>query len=272
MSAAYGENAVLREAQRAHQEDRPVAALALLDSVGATYGGATLGWYRIVQAEAAVRALDERRTYGTVTIEPDADPEPVLAAFREVTDRFGPTDFPMLVTFLPVEADAPWHSARYGYYERRTETDKVCIPSGVAERELRPTLLHEFAHAVVQNRTAGRAPKWLHEGIAQLAEGRRPVVRRTRTTWDPVTLDAAFEDDRRAEGGWTRVGTAYEAANRIVARLHREKGDEGLRELLDAFVDNSFLTEARIALGEDPAAEAVRQVYGLTLDELFAVA
>jgi len=38
--------------------------------------------------------------------------------------------------------------------------------------ELAQVLRHELTHSFIQQITHGRAPQWLHEGIAQVEEGR----------------------------------------------------------------------------------------------------
>jgi hypothetical protein len=52
---------------------------------------------------------------------------------------------------------------------------KIRVPiSGVKSMtgELAHVLRHELTHSFIQQITHGRAPHWLHEGIAQLEEGR----------------------------------------------------------------------------------------------------
>lgn len=274
--SGFGEGAVYREARRAYDEDRVEAALALLDSMGASFGGASLGFRATVAGEVGAKRYGPPRPEGPdLDMEPDpgdSDAALVRTTLDEIQQRFGPAGKPVRVAFLPSEADAPWHGARYGYYVPKTEHDKVCVPGALLfdPEELRRTLLHEFAHLVVQNRTEGRAPKWLHEGVAQLAEG-RPVRPAQGQAWTAATLDAAFEADRRADGGWRRAGEAYDASLRMVARLHTLKGDDGLCHLLDAFTDNSVLANLRILAGAlDPSDEALRQIYTLSLTELLS--
>jgi hypothetical protein len=38
---------------------------------------------------------------------------------------------------------------------------------------LSQTLKHELAHSFIHQKTGGRAPVWLHEGVAQYLEGQR---------------------------------------------------------------------------------------------------
>ena len=51
---------------------------------------------------------------------------------------------------------------------------KIRLPAGgplPARRELDRILAHEYTHAVVHDLTRGRAPRWLHEGLAQALDG-----------------------------------------------------------------------------------------------------
>ncbi len=55
---------------------------------------------------------------------------------------------------------------------------KIKLPAGgVVERtgELERVLFHEYTHAIVYRLSAGRAPAWLNEGLAQYEEGARRV-------------------------------------------------------------------------------------------------
>ena len=65
---------------------------------------------------------------------------------------------------------------------------------------------HEYTHAVVSALSAGRAPGWLDEGIAQWAEGTpNPALKPALKSWlrsnDPVPL-------RLLQGGFTKLNTA----------------------------------------------------------------
>ena len=86
-------------------------------------------------------------------------------------------------------------------------------------------------------------------------------------------MNAAFEIDRRDDAGLARSGEAYAQAAALVRHLHAQKGDEGLKSLLQAFTNNSLWTEIRInLLGEPSVEEALHEVYGFGRDDLFAAA
>jgi len=118
--------------------------------------------------------------------------------------------------------------------------------------ELERLTAHEYAHAVIHDLTRGRAPRWLHEGLAQVLEGAAsdPVIRApSGLTLSGVEALAGDSDPMRARAG-------YDIALWIVRDLLDRGGIEPLRELL-----------ARLGTGET-MAEATPRVYGLALSEL----
>ena len=132
---------------------------------------------------------------------------------------------------------------------------KIRLPLGGAlppRRDLERLLVHEYAHAVIHHRARGRAPRWLHEGLAQALEGRAPDAslaasgRMTLAGLEALVTDA---DPRRAHAG-------YEIALFIVTDLLERGGMPAMRALL-----------ARLATGESMAT-AAPGVYGWRLVEL----
>ena len=60
---------------------------------------------------------------------------------------------------------------------------KIRVPLGGLTRltpDARRVLVHELTHAVVHSKSRGGAPRWLHEGLAQMAEGRTLLRRDAR--------------------------------------------------------------------------------------------
>jgi tetratricopeptide (TPR) repeat protein len=103
--------------------------------------------------------------------------------------------------------------------------------------ELARILKHELAHSFIFQKTAGRCPTWLQEGLAQWIEGRR-------TGSDAKPLVAAFEEEkgkalRYGEGSWMHLSTAqagfaYAWSLAVVEMIESESGADAINRLLDA--------------------------------------
>jgi tetratricopeptide (TPR) repeat protein len=132
---------------------------------------------------------------------------------------------------------------------------KIRLPAGGAlppRRELERILVHEYAHAAIHDLARGRAPRWLHEGLAQAFEGAVP---------DPMlrvpgrlTLTGLEELLGDADPGRARAG--YDVALWVVHDLLDRGGMPAMRRLM-----------TRLGSGETIAI-AMPAVYGLSLAEL----
>jgi Flp pilus assembly protein TadD len=113
---------------------------------------------------------------------------------------------------------------------------------------------HEYAHAVIHALSRGRAPRWLHEGLAQALEGAtvdaqlRVPGRLTLTGLEALVTDS---DPVRARAG-------YDIALWVTQDLDQRGGFGGLRGLLE-----------RLGAG-DTLSAAMSAVYGLRLAEFEA--
>lgn len=132
---------------------------------------------------------------------------------------------------------------------------KIRLPVGGAlppRRELERILVHEYAHAAIHDLARGRAPRWLHEGLAQALEGAEPdpMLRVPgRPTLAGVEALLGDADPSRARAG-------YDVALWVVQDLLDRGGLPAARRLM-----------LRLARGE-AIATAVPAVYGLSLAEL----
>jgi hypothetical protein len=127
---------------------------------------------------------------------------------------------------------------------------KVRVPAqgltGVTPRLL-SVLKHEMTHAFVAVRTNGRAPTWLHEGLAQVEEGKTSVPDagalldgwRREGTFGLPALEGSF---RRLSAGQVRSG--YLVALAAVEMLRDTRGPGAIGHLLDSLGDGMPVEEA----------------------------
>lgn len=117
-----------------------------------------------------------------------------------------------------------WSAGHYDTFDGR-----VRVPIGGLTAALTPdlddTLLHELVHAFVAEMSGGVAPRELHEGIAQLLEGRRTA------TADAETMRAL------ADGRLGGVRGYYLSALALVEDLVAQRGQGGLNDLLRAMAE-----------------------------------
>jgi len=103
--------------------------------------------------------------------------------------------------------------------------------------ELTRILRHELTHSFVFQKTSGRAPTWLQEGLAQWMEGRR-------TNRDATQLVAFYEQGqgkqlRYFDDSWMRFSPgqaryAYAWSLAVVEMIEAEQGPDGINRLLEA--------------------------------------
>ncbi len=132
---------------------------------------------------------------------------------------------------------------------------KIRLPAGGAlppRRELERILVHEYAHATIHDLARGRAPRWLHEGLAQALEGATPDPM-LRVPGRPTL---AGLEELLSDADPARARTGYDVALWVVHDLLDRGGTPAMRRLM-----------ARLGGGET-IATAVPAVYGLPLTEL----
>ena len=118
--------------------------------------------------------------------------------------------------------------------------------------QLSRELKHELVHSFVWQKTRGRCPGWLNEGLAQWMEGRRSEN-------DAAGLVAAYEQGqyiplKNLEGSWTRLPAAaarfaYAWSLAAVESIIANSGTWGIERLFDRFdVDPSFEAAMRASI------------------------
>jgi hypothetical protein len=121
--------------------------------------------------------------------------------------------------------------------------------------ELARVLKHELTHSFVGQRTGGRCPVWLQEGIAQFMEGKR-------SRNNASALSAAFEHHMEFsllsyETSWLNLpkdtaGVAYAWSLAVVETIMTENGVDDMERILERIAGGSSTEDAiRAVLHED---------------------
>ncbi len=151
-------------------------------------------------------------------------------------------------TFREVTGSPHWSG---GIYDGRIKMPIGGLARG-SERLAR-TVRHEYAHAAIVTLSKGKAPVWLNEGLAQVAEetvddGRTNRLRMALTGGGLLSLG-------ELEGGFTRfdrdqASLAYSQAYFAAKYLLDQKGGYNVRRLLEAMATADTVDAAfRQALG-----------------------
>ena len=106
---------------------------------------------------------------------------------------------------------------------------KIRVPSRGLQKlnqEARAVLLHELAHAFIAGKSRGTAPRWLHEGIAQLIAGKK--------TSRATGIDLAETYRERGAGPDWGTSFTYASALSFVEFLSETEGFSRLGDVLEA--------------------------------------
>jgi hypothetical protein len=107
-------------------------------------------------------------------------------------------------------------------------------------------------------RIAPKAPEWLHEGLAQMAESRSRDAAEARLRRTPGLTASTLSQRILGQSDARRVSTLYDLALSFTHYLHDLSGDRGIHEML------RFIKHGKTG------AQAIRGVFGRSRDELFA--
>lgn len=136
---------------------------------------------------------------------------------------------------------------------------KIRVPSGGLKRlnsEARSVLLHELAHAFVAGKSRGAAPRWLHEGIAQMIEGLR----------SPAAVERSLAIDYQAAENqeiWNPP-FSYPSALSFVEYLDRREGFYRLVDVLE-WLAAGETTETAFQRATHYSLQELRQAWGAAL-------
>jgi tetratricopeptide (TPR) repeat protein len=137
-----------------------------------------------------------------------------------------------------------WSGGQYDGFDGRVRLPIRGLTASLTA-ELDDTLLHELTHAFVADLSRGLAPREVHEGLAQLMEGKRSQA-------------LLGEEGLRAlaDGRLRGVGAFYLSALGLVEDLVGQRGQGGINEVLRAMAETGS------------SDEALRRVYGKSLEDL----
>jgi len=243
-----------------NSQERPEDALAVWEKAHSVHSDDSLT--RRIETLRRQHAVDQsyrRSDAAHFTLKYDgerAGPDLEAEILDYLEDRF-----PDLVTRFDYYPTQPIivivYPARQFYQATLAEDDvaglfdgKIRVPSGGLRSlndEARKVLLHELAHAFIAGKSRRTAPRWLHEGIAQLIEGKTTSLAARRD------LAAEFSAAVPPES-WGHT-FSYPSSLSFVEYLDRREGFFRLVEILDSMAagvgaDEAFLDVTRYTLQE----------------------
>ena len=128
---------------------------------------------------------------------------------------------------------------------------KIRVPLGGVSRlhpGARRVLTHELAHAFIHSKSHGRAPRWLHEGLAQQLEGRR-----LSDESDQEVAAALSKIDQPDQ--WEAEGFSYPIALSLTSWLEARRDASHVIWLLELLSEGLTVDQAlRRAYGGDYAS------------------
>ncbi len=128
---------------------------------------------------------------------------------------------------------------------------KIRVPLGglrSINAPARAVLTHELAHAFIHSKTRGNCPRWLHEGLAQMMEGRE--------AGEKSRLEAIDRLNQGKPGEWEKHGEfSYPIALSLTSHLAERRGLDVLIDVLDYLGEGKGMDEALLRVfNEDYAA------------------
>jgi tetratricopeptide (TPR) repeat protein len=115
--------------------------------------------------------------------------------------------------------------------------------------ELSQVLVHELTHSFVRQKTLGRCPTWLNEGLAQYMEGRRSEQSAQQLVAMYQAGEGHYIPLHHLEGGWTRMPApvaafAYAWGLAATETIIANSGMFGLERFFDHLANESSVEPA----------------------------
>jgi len=132
---------------------------------------------------------------------------------------------------------------------------KIRMPVGglsQVDSQIRATLHHELVHAFIHARAGDRAPRWLHEGVAEYMEGSR-AAEQGKLLARVLAEGTSFQHCLPTAQCDVRI--FYPAANSLVDYVIQTRGVGGIRDVLSALGEGSDIDGSLTkVLGKDEGA------------------
>ena len=286
---AAGENAHWRVIFDHYYWDRVEQAYRAAKTLGAGSVASGLVGFRMIEGEYVTRSrsvtraatdwLDVEAVESSLPMEWSSLERALISSCDRVAKRIKFEHSPKtLISVLTDETNVPWMPGRHGYCMDKFPYDKICIPASSLRdsADLEHVILHEYAHVITLNLSNGQCPLWLDEAVAMVAGG--GVDRRAWSAlasgaapWlQPHDLGAAYLMNREDERERSSVWLAYQQSAAIGFYLSSLKGDQGLGDLMRSYTNNTLLVDLMMRIrGAEPTDEALQEVYGFGIAELF---
>jgi tetratricopeptide (TPR) repeat protein len=179
---------------------------------------------------------------------PRARAESVLAhcerAWADLTSRFGHYPNGRIVVTLYPPAAFREATQLYGWVAGVSDGSiRLTVKESTRDDSLNRTIRHEIAHHVVRD-FAPRTPVWLHEGLAQIAEGSGGARAGTRFARGAPPKNSELDRSILAERDQSQVARYYALSLAFTHYLQQLQGDRGIQGLLDELKRGRSLAEA----------------------------
>lgn len=179
-------------------------------------------------------------------------------AYGDLTKRFETYPGLIVVTLYP---PAEFRSATrmYGWVAGLSDgTIRITVAPGTTDASLRATIYHELTHHLIRSH-APRVPVWLHEGLAQIAEGKSVprALARLRRLGSPEVAELSAEVVRLRDP--RQVSRFYDLAVSFTHYLLELQGYPGFLRVFAALREGQSELEALRTVYGSPRAELFRQ-------------